>query len=104
MGSDISSRQAQAVNRGVVKVGVALMGVGLLFGAAGSAVIVAALTAGLRKHVKSSELPPSELALHHWRRAKLASRAGKDAWSLSVPQQTNRQRTAATPTAQSVSP
>jgi hypothetical protein len=78
------------------------MGVGVLFGIAGATVCFAALMSGVRRHVKSSELPPSELALHHWRRAKLASRAGKDAWTVAVPQQVTRRSTAAAPTAQSV--
>jgi hypothetical protein len=57
---------------------------------AGSAVCVTALVAALRVHVKASELPPTELALHHWRRTKAAGRAGIEVWQYQVPAQVSR--------------
>ena len=51
-----------------------------LLGVAGSGLLGAAGVIGLRRHVQSSGLPPSEVAMHHWRRVKEAASVGANSW------------------------
>lgn len=81
----------QAVDRGFLKAGAALIGTGALTAMAGAAICGTAVATGLRRHVRDAGMPPSELALHHWRRAKSAARAGADTWRVQVPAQLTRE-------------
>ena len=81
-----------AVDRSLLWAGAVLIGAGALLGLAGSALCGAAALR-LQNHVRASGMPPSELAMHHWRRAKTAAQAGTDAWRGQVPAQGQRQAT-----------
>ncbi len=61
-------------------VGGALMGLGGLLGLAGVVVSGSALAMALREWSAKQEVPPSEMARHHWERAKSATVAGATAW------------------------
>jgi hypothetical protein len=91
--------EQRLVNRDVVKAGAVLIAAGTVTTMAGAAVCLSAVAAGLRRHVQASELPPSELALHHWRRAKSAVRVGADTWRTQVPRQMTRETASRTPVA-----
>jgi len=82
---------ALMIDRGTLKAGAALIGVGAITAIAGAAVCSTAVAIGLRRHMRDAGLPPSELALHHWRRAKSAAQAGADTWRVQVPAQLTRQ-------------
>ena len=82
-----------AVDRSLLWAGAVLIGAGVLLGLAGSALCGAAAALRLQNHVRASGMPPSELAMHHWRRAKTAAQAGTDAWRRQVPAQGQRQAT-----------
>jgi hypothetical protein len=82
-----------AVDRSLLWVGAVLIGAGALLGLAGSALCGAAAALRLQNHVRTSGMPPSELAMHHWRRAKTAAQAGTDAWRGQVLAQGQRQAT-----------
>lgn len=75
------------LNRGALAAAGILIGAGALVSMAGAAVGLSAVIAGLRHHVKASEMAPSELAMHHWKRAKSAAQAGADAWRVHDPAQ-----------------
>jgi hypothetical protein len=57
-----------AVDRSLLWAGAVLIGAGALLGLAGSALCGAAAALRLQNHVRASGMPPSELAMHHWRR------------------------------------
>ncbi len=61
-------------------VGGVLMGLGGLLGLAGVVVSGSALAMALREWSANQEVPPSEMARHHWERAKAATTAGATAW------------------------
>jgi hypothetical protein len=61
-------------------VGGALMGLGGLLGMAGMVVSGTALAAAVRNWANRQEVPPTELARHHWARAKAATAAGATTW------------------------
>lgn len=61
-------------------VGGALMGLAGVLGLAGVVVSGTALAAAFREWSARQEMPPSELARHHWHRAKAATAAGAAAW------------------------
>ena len=61
-------------------VGGALMGLGGLLGLAGIVVSGTALAAAVRNWANQQEVPPTELARHHWARAKAATAAGATTW------------------------
>jgi hypothetical protein len=73
------------LNKSLLWAGTVLLGAAALLGAAGSGLFGAAAVIGLRRHVRGSGLPPSELAVHHWRRAKSAARAGAESWRAQPP-------------------
>lgn len=60
--------------------GAILMGVGGLIGLAGFTVFGLSVVAAARRYVATMETPPSELAKHHWNRARTAALAGAGAW------------------------
>jgi len=60
--------------------GAALMGLGGLLGLAGIVISGSALAAAMRGWARQQEVPPSELARHHWARAKAATAAGAATW------------------------
>ncbi|MFE7594602.1 hypothetical protein ACFU6K_34875 [Kitasatospora sp. NPDC057512] len=68
------------VNRSLLAGGVVLTGVGSLLGAAGAAMVCAALFTAGRSWVRSLESPPTALAQRALHDAKVASTAGWDAW------------------------
>ena len=61
-------------------VGGALMGLGGLLGLAGVVVSGSALAMAFREWSANQEVPPAEMARHHWKRAKAATAAGATAW------------------------
>ena len=61
-------------------VGGVLMGLGGVLGLAGLVVSGSTLAAAARDWANRQEVPPSELARHHWARAKAATAAGTTAW------------------------
>ncbi len=68
------------VNRSLLAGGVVLTGVGSLLGAAGAAMVCAALFTAGRSWVRSLETPPTALAQRALHDARVASSAGWDAW------------------------
>jgi hypothetical protein len=89
----LESHDQTAFDRSLLWAGAVLIGAGALLGLAGSALCGAAAALRLQNHVRASGMPPSELAMHHWRRAKTAAQAGTDAWRGQVPAQGQRQAT-----------
>jgi hypothetical protein len=87
----LKSHDPTAVDRSLLWAGAVLIGAGALLGLAGSALCGAAAALRLQRHVRTSGMPPSELAMHHWRRAKTAAQAGTDAWRGQVPAQSQHQ-------------
>jgi hypothetical protein len=83
----LTSPGEPVVKRGLLWAGAVLIGAGALLGLAGSALCGAAAVLGLQRHVRASGMPPSELALHHWRRVKTAAQAGANSWRGPVPAQ-----------------
>lgn len=81
--ADVSN--TRVLNRGAVAAGLGLMALGLTAATAGAAVCALAGAAAVRGRWVQyqslpSSLPPSELAIHHWKRAKNAGLAGWDTW------------------------
>jgi hypothetical protein len=72
--------RAFRLNTRPLLVGGVLMGAAGLLGLAGVAVAGTALAAAMRDWAARQEVPPSELARHHWERAKKATAAGASAW------------------------
>jgi hypothetical protein len=70
----------QDINRGMLVLAAALVGVGSLLGLAGFAVSGAAAVAGFRRWYRRADLPPHELARLKWEQAKAAAGAGTGAW------------------------
>jgi hypothetical protein len=87
------------IPRGLMWAGAGLMVAAAALGVAGSGVFAAATVIGLRRHQLATGLPPSKLAIHHWRRAKTAARVGADSWRAqhpgAVPAQVSMPRQAA---------
>jgi hypothetical protein len=81
----LKSHDQTAVDRSLLWAGAVLIGAGALLGLAGSALCGAAAALRLQRHVRASGLPPSELAMHHWRRAKTAAQAGTETWRGQAP-------------------
>jgi hypothetical protein len=61
-------------------VGGVLMGLGGVLGLAGIVVSGSAMAAAVRDWANRQEVPPTELARHHWARAKAATVAGAATW------------------------
>jgi hypothetical protein len=81
--ADTASGQPDAafrLNTRPLLVGGALMGLGGLLGLAGVVVSGSALAMALREWSARQEVPPTEMARHHWERAKAATAAGATAW------------------------
>ncbi|MEU8513334.1 hypothetical protein AB0C76_17335 [Kitasatospora sp. NPDC048722] len=68
------------VNRSMLAGGAVLTGVGAVLGAAGAAMVCAALATAGRDWVRSREIPPTVLAQRALREARVASSAGWQAW------------------------
>ncbi|MEU4113185.1 hypothetical protein AB0F71_01620 [Kitasatospora sp. NPDC028055] len=68
------------VNRSLLAGGVVLTGIGSVLGAAGAALVCAALFTAGRDWVRSLETPPGALAQRALHEAKVASSAGWEAW------------------------
>ncbi|MER7849681.1 hypothetical protein ABTZ03_37745 [Kitasatospora sp. NPDC096077] len=68
------------VNRSLLAGGVVLTGIGSVLGAAGAALVCAALFTAGRDWVRSMETPPTTLAQRALHEAKVASSAGWEAW------------------------
>jgi hypothetical protein len=62
-----------------------LIGVGGVLALAGAAMAGTALVVAFRKRVQQMDVPPSELAKHHWARVKAATNAGASAWRNGQP-------------------
>jgi hypothetical protein len=84
------SHDQTAVDRSLLWAGAVLIGAGALLGLAGSALCGAAAALRLQHHVRASGMPPSELAMHHWRRVKSAAHVGADSWRGQPPVPTQR--------------
>ncbi|MGP7997088.1 MAG: hypothetical protein ACLPKI_07190 [Streptosporangiaceae bacterium] len=71
-------------------VGGVLMGLAGLLGLAGMAVAGTAVAAAARDWANRQEVPPTEVAKHHWHRVRAATVAGANTWrnggQESVPQ------------------
>ncbi|MFJ9775225.1 hypothetical protein ACIRVF_28920 [Kitasatospora sp. NPDC101157] len=68
------------VNRSLLVGGVALTGIGSVLGAAGAALVCAALFTAGRSWVRGLETAPATFAQRALREAKVASAAGWEAW------------------------
>ncbi|MEV7021682.1 hypothetical protein [Kitasatospora sp. NPDC093558] len=68
------------VNRSLLTGGAVLTGVGAVLGAAGAAMVCAALATAGRDWVRSRETPPTALAHRALHEARVASSAGWQAW------------------------
>ena len=71
-------------------VGGALMGLAGLIGLAGLTVAGTALAAAARDWATRQEVPPTEMAKHHWNRAKAGVAAGATAWRNGTPEQVSQ--------------
>ncbi len=61
-------------------VGGVLMGLGGVLALAGAVISGSSLAAAVRDWADRQEVPPTELARHHWERAKASAAAGATAW------------------------
>jgi hypothetical protein len=68
------------INTQQVMAGSILIGVGGIIALAGAAVAATALVVAYRERVRQMDVPPSELARHHWHRMKAATNAGLGEW------------------------
>ncbi|MDH6704862.1 hypothetical protein P3T27_001565 [Kitasatospora sp. MAA19] len=68
------------VNRSLLVGGAVLTGIGAVLGAAGAAMVCAALATAGRSWVRSLETAPAAFAQRALREAKVASAAGWEAW------------------------
>jgi hypothetical protein len=68
------------VNLRLLAAGAVLAGVGSMLGLAGLAISSGALAAAARRWANQRGMPPTELAKHHWHKAKAATAAGANAW------------------------
>ncbi|MFD8701535.1 hypothetical protein ACFV1W_02790 [Kitasatospora sp. NPDC059648] len=68
------------VNRPLLTGGVVLTGIGSLLGAAGAAMVCAALVTAGRSWMRNLDIPPTALAQRALHEAKVASTAGWEAW------------------------
>jgi hypothetical protein len=88
-GEDGSAGEDQAasfrLNSGLLITGSVLAGLGSLLGLAGLALASAALATATRRWVRQMDVPPGELARHHWARARAATSAGASAWRNDTP-------------------
>ncbi|MDR0344521.1 MAG: hypothetical protein LBI49_15680 [Nocardiopsaceae bacterium] len=73
------------LNSGLLITGSVLAGLGSLHGLAGLALASAALASATRRWVRQLDVPPGELARHHWARARAATSAGASAWRNDAP-------------------
>jgi hypothetical protein len=80
MTNSSSQDTAFRMNTRPLLVGGVLMGLGGLIGLAGVAVASTALAAATRDWANRQEVPPTEMARHHWNRAKAGVAAGTTAW------------------------
>jgi hypothetical protein len=80
MTNSTSPDTAFRMNTRPLLVGGALMGLAGLIGLAGVAVASTALAAATRDWANRQEVPPTEMARHHWHRAKAATAAGAAHW------------------------
>jgi len=80
-----ASSDQTLIPRSLMWAGAGLMVAAAALGVAGSGVFAAATVIGLRRHQRATGLPPSQLAVHHWRRAKTATRVGADSWRAQHP-------------------
>ena len=70
----------QDLNRGMLVVAAALVGVGSVLGLAGFAVSGAAVAAACRRWYRRADLPTHDLARLKWEQTKAAAGAGTGAW------------------------
>jgi hypothetical protein len=68
------------INTQQVMVGAILIGVAGVIALAGFGVAGTALVIAYRERVRQMDVPPSELARHHWHRVKAATNAGLGEW------------------------
>jgi hypothetical protein len=68
------------VSRSMLAGGLVLTGIGSVLGAAGAAMVCAALLTAGRNWVRGLETPPTALAQRALREARVASAAGWEAW------------------------
>ena len=80
MTNSSSPDTAFRMNTRPLLVGGVLMGLAGLIGLAGVAVASTALAAATRDWANRQEVPPTEMAKHHWNRAKAGVAAGATAW------------------------
>jgi hypothetical protein len=80
MTNSSSPDTAFRMNTRPLLVGGALMGLAGLIGMAGLAVAGTALAMAARDWANRQEVPPTEMAKHHWNRAKAGVAAGASAW------------------------
>jgi hypothetical protein len=91
MAQFVTSSDQPLLSRSLLWAGAVLMGAAALLGLAGGGLLGAAAAIGVQRHVRASGMPPSELAMHHWRRAKTAAQVGAHSWRGQVPIPTPRQ-------------
>jgi len=80
MANSRNPERAFRLNSRPLIVGGVLMGLGGVLGLAGLVVSGSSLAAAARDWANRQEMPPGELARHHWHRAKAATAAGTTAW------------------------
>ena len=80
MTNSSSPDTAFRMNTRPLLIGGALMGLAGLIGLAGVAVASTAFAAAARDWANRQEVPPSEMARHHWHRVKAATVAGASTW------------------------
>ena len=88
MTNSSSPDTAFRMNTRPLLVGGALMGLAGLIGMAGLTVAGTALAMAARDWANRQEVPPSEMAKHHWHRAKAATAAGATAWRNGIREHT----------------
>jgi hypothetical protein len=79
----MSQEKGQAgfqVNSGPITAGVVLAGAGALLGLAGLVIISGALAGAARRWAMEQQMPPKELAVQQWTKARAATAAGRMAW------------------------
>jgi hypothetical protein len=78
--SQVSQPKLQ-INTGQVVGGAILIGIGGIMALTGLGVAGTALVTAYRERIGQMDVPPSELARHHWGRVKAATAAGLAEWN-----------------------
>ena len=80
MGNGRAANGDIQLNKNLLIGGAVLIGIGGFLGATGLMLGSTAIASAMRQWVRQLDRSPSEMARHHWNRARAATLAGSKAW------------------------